>query len=929
MRVVAALWCCGDAGAYGQLMVNTPECLLGREGEKRQVAQLLGGARNGRGGALLICGAPGIGKTSLLEVTTAALPQTTVLRADGFEVESQIPFAAVQRLIIPLRSCIGDLPARYRLALNIASGTAAGPPPDRYLVGLGLLDLISAAGSRMPVVCAVDDAHLLDSESLDVLAFVARRLGAESAALVFAARDAENIRVQMAGIPVLPLVGLKTDSAMQLLSQSLSEDLDPAVAVQIAAATGGNPLALTDLASELSVRQLTECSFGEEPFPVGRHLELFYLRQVRQLSEGLQIWLLSVAAESTGNIDLISAAAKELGLPESLWSDAEASGLVAIGSTVRFRHPLVRSAAYNAAHGKDRRRVHHALSASADAMGLPERSAWHAAKATLGTDEAVARRLEEVADVAGRRGGFASRANVLAQASALSPGNERHRRLVAAAEAALAAGKATLAKSLLDDVDDDALDAISRGRMLSLIAQLALFTADPAVVRGCAELLRAAEMFRGRDDLLEQDTLIRAWECYLPAEDLAEEVEAQELGDRMRSGAARRDGVASTVLEGLSALVLRPYKEAVPLMRRAVETLSNLGSDEFLKYGSSSAALTTALWDNESRYRCLRRTADAARDSGSLQMLESALWVLSLAETLGGTPRRAAQYIEQVRELRRAIGFDAEHVINVSLLAWQGVPRDQVVAMADGAATMGFGGVRSAAMRVVAIVDLAHADYERAYLTLEPLVQQRFFHIASLSDADFVEAAARTDRVAETEPLVSGLEQRAVLNESRWARGVAERSRALVSADVDAEDHYRAAVTALAGNLAEVDLARTHLLYGEWLRRMRRRRDAREQLHLAAELFRRAGAEVFLPRLNNELAATGGETLTAHKDDYGLTPQEANVATLAAGGNTNAEIGATMFISANTVDYHLHKVFQKLGISSRRQLADKLDKTTH
>jgi DNA-binding CsgD family transcriptional regulator len=907
--------------------VNEP--LLGRDAESRQLGLLLGRARNGHGGSLLLLGEPGIGKTTLLEATTSTPPGLRTLRLDGFESESQMPFAAVQRLTVVLRDFVADLPVQHQQALNIASGNAVGPPPDRFLVGLGLLGLLSAAGQTVPVVCAVDDAHLLDSESLDALAFVARRVEAEPVALVFAARDAEHISVQMGGVPELRLAGLGSEAAVQLLRRSLPDALDPAVAVQIAVATGGNPLALTDLASELSVKQLTESSFGEEPFPVGRHLESFYTRQVRHLPEDLQTWLLIVAADATGNIDLITATAKELGLPESMWDDAEASGLVALRPVVRFRHPLVRAAAYNAAHGRDRRRVHHALSSRADTLGLPERAAWHAAKATLGTDEAVATRLEQVADLAGQRGGFASRANVLAQASALSPGDARHRRLVAAAEAALAAGKGTLAKALLDEVDDDALDDTARGRMLALTAQLALFTADPAVVRGAADLLRAADMFHGRDDQLEQDTLIRAWEAYLPAEELATDMTPVELGQRMAAGARRLDGVAATVLGALSALVLLPYDAALPVMRRAVETISDLDGDQFLRYGSSSIALTTALWDNENRYLCLRRTADAARDSGSLQMLDSALWVLSLSETLGGTPRRAAQYIEQVRELRRAIGFDAEHVINVSLLAWQGVPRDQVVAMAEGAAMMGFGGVQSAAMRVVAMVDLARSDYELAHQTLKPLVDRPFFHIAPLSYPDFVEAAVRSDRADEALPVLAILEARAALNNSPWACGVAERSRALVGGDHEAEEHFNASIHHLTGDHAEVELARTHLLYGEWLRRVRRRGDARHQLRTAAELFQRTGAEVFLPRVNNELAATGADPLAAQTDDFGLTPQEANVATLAAGGSTNAEIGATMFISANTVDYHLRKVFQKLGISSRRQLADKLATTRH
>lgn len=898
--------------------------LLGRDRELHQIGSLLGRARNGRGGALLLSGEPGIGKTTLLEASTAAPVGMSALRVDGFESESQIPFAAVQRLIIPLRGLIPTLPGWHQQALHIAAGDAAGPPPDRFLVGLGVLGLIARASETAPVVCAVDDSHLLDPESLDALAFVARRVAAERAALVFAARDQAQVAGQLAGIPVLPVPGLGTDAAVELLQHSLTGDLDPSVAAQIALATGGNPLALTDLASELSVKQLTESSFGDEPVPVGRHLEAFYLRQVRRLDADQQLWVLVVAAESTGNVDLITAAATELGLRPSAPGDVEAAGLVDLGATVRFRHPLVRAAAYTAAHGRDRLRVHAALSAVADATGLREHAAWHAAKSTLGSSEEVARRLSDVADLAGRRGGYTSKANVLARASGLTPpGPARCQRLVAAAEAALAAGRGTLAKSLLDEVDDDALDPVSRARLLVLSAQLALFAGDRAFTRGCADLLDAAEIFHGHDRRLEQDTLIRAWDFLLPTETSVEGTTVEELGRRLAAGATVSDGVAGTVLAGLAALVLRPFAEAVPVMQRAVEAIATLEIDECLAYGPSSVALTTALWDNEQRDHCLRRTAEAARDLGSLQLLDSALWVLSMAETLGGTPRRAAQYVEQVRELRRGIGFDAEHVTNVALLSWLDVARDEVVALAEGAASMGFTGVRSASLRVVAIVDLARARYDLAHGLLAPLVREPFVHVGPISYPDFVEAAVRTGRVEETTTVLADLEHRASVTGSPWALGVAARSRALVSDDATAEGHYTAAIAHLTGNRAEVDLARAHLLYGEWLRRVRRRGAAREQLRRAAEVFRRAGADVFLPRVDAELAATGADPRRP-AGSHGLTHQELTVAELAAAGRTNAEIGAAMFLSSNTVDYHLRKVFQKLGVSSRRQLSDRL-----
>jgi len=900
--------------------------LLGRDAELRQLAIAIGNARNGRGGSLSVAGDPGIGKTSLLKAATAGLTGVLLVSVDGYEAESTMPFAAIQRLVIPLRDYLSDLPERYQQALLVASGGAPGPPPDRFLVGLGILGLLGVAGQSVPVVAVVDDAHLLDPESLDALAFVGRRLEAESAALLFAGREVPEYTAQLAGVTTLRLDGLPPDAAMRLLTRSLSEEIDPAVAIQIVTATGGNPLALVDLADELTVTQLTESSFGDEPIPVGRHLEAFYLRQVRLLGDGARLWLLVAAADSTGDVDLIASAAHQLAIAPEAADAAEAAGLVELGRTVRFRHPLVRSAAYNAAPGKDRRRVHRALAAIAEKTGLTELEAWHAAKAILGTDEDVAQRLEDVADLAAERGGFASRARVLVQASALTPpGPRKYVRLVGAAEAALAAGTAQLSKNLIDEIDEDALDPVSRGRLVMLAAEHALFTADPAVTRGCARMLEAAALFHGEDDELEQQALLKAWQHALPSERQTAGVSWTELGERLRAGADVRAGDAATILRALSALILLPYDEAVPVMREALAAYDAMDAETILVYGHSSVALTTALWDVEARHRCLARCAMAARDAGSLQQVDSALWILSLTETMGGTPRQAVRYMEQVRELRRAIGYDAEHVVNVAVLAWSPATQDQVLGLSEMIQAMGFAGVHSSAMSALATVDLAEGSYEAAYDKLKPLVDDPFFHVTQLMWPDFAEAAVRSGRVAEAREIADRLDGRALANGSVWARGVAARTRALVSDDAAAEQHFLAALAALTGTRSGVDLGRTHLTYGEWLRRRKRRKDARGQLHAAAEVFAGTGATAFVARADRELEAAG-EPARATSDGQLplLTPQERTVAELAAAGRTNAEIGATMFLSPNTVDYHLRKVFQKLAISSRRQLADRL-----
>ena len=386
---------------------------------------------------------------------------------------------------------------------------------------------------------------------------------------------------------------------------------------------------------------------------------------------------------------------------------------------IRFRHPLVRAAVYNAASGAERRRAHGALSAAAADLGLSDLEAWHAAKAQVGTNAAVARRLERVADRAGQRGGNTSRANVLAQAAELTPpGPLRNARLMAAAEAALAAGGAQIGLELVDRLDAAALDPVQRCRAAMVRASFALFTPDPAeLVWGTARLLDAAAAVHGLDPQLEQTTLIRAFEHCLPPERLtARRHPCRQLGERLRDGARVADGTAAVILDGLAAHILLPYAEAVPVMRRAVEVLLAIEDDqELLRLGAVGVALTTALWDHRGRDACLQRAAEAARAAGSLQLLDTALWILSLAELTGGTPRRAGAYIDQVRELRRAIGYPAEHVVNAAYLAWVGAPRPQVEALAEAMRQAGFGGVHASAVAALALRDLAEGHYRDAY----------------------------------------------------------------------------------------------------------------------------------------------------------------------------------------------------------------------
>ncbi|WP_344812520.1 LuxR family transcriptional regulator [Microlunatus aurantiacus] len=898
--------------------------LLGREEPRRRLAGVVSNARNGIGGSLVLRGDPGVGKTALLEDTLSSSPLETV-RLSGFEAEATVAFAGLQRFVTPLAAQLDTLPGQHRQAVLIATGAIDGPPPDRFLVGLGVLGLLAEAGQHRPLLCAVDDAHWLDPESLDVLTFVARRLQAESVALLFASRNDPAMDVRLAGLPALRLGGLAPGPAVALLSRSLDSSIDPVAAARIARAIGGNPLALIDLAHELSVAELTASSLADEPLPVGHRLVEHYVRQVRLLPGSVRTWLLIAAADSTGNLELIGRAARQVGIAASAGDAADQARLVDLGQVIRFRHPLVRAAVYNAASGTERRRAHGALSAAAADLGLSDLEAWHAAKAQVGTNAAVARRLERVADRAGQRGGNTSRANVLAQAAELTPpGPLRNARLLAAAEASLAAGGAQIGLELVNRLDAASLDPVQRCRAALVRASFALFTPDPAeLVWGTARLLDAAAAVHDLDPLLEQTTLLRAFEHCLPPERLLRGVTLSRLGERLRDGARVADGSAAVVLRGLAAHILLPYAEAVPIMRRAVEQLLAIEDDrELLRLGAVGVALTTALWDHRGRDACLQRAAEAARAAGSLQLLDTALWTLSLAELTGGTPGRAGAYIDQVRELRQAIGYPAEHVVNAAYLAWIGAARPQVEALAEAMRQAGFGGVHASAVAALALRDLAEGHYRDAYQRLRPLIDDPFLQVTPLEYPDFVEAAVRAGHPDEALPVVGRLMAMADANGWAWTRGVALRSRALV--EPEPETLYGEAIETLTGARLTVDLARAELLYGEWLRRRRRRREARAQLSSALGRLEQAGATVFAARARTELEATGLRLSARSPDTSDLTPREATVARLAAQGRTNAEIGSTLFVSANTVDYHLRKVFQKLGISSRRQLADRL-----
>ncbi|MFF2389545.1 AAA family ATPase [Agromyces sp. NPDC058104] len=916
---------------YGVPIDTSPPALLGRAGERERLAELVGSARNGRGSALVIRGEPGIGKTALLDDVTRELAGVRVVRAHGFEAEQAMPYAALQRLGAPFTELVESLPPRQATALRIAAGLDDGPPPDRYLVGLGMLSLLAAAAERQPLVCVIDDAHLVDVESLEVLAFMGRRLEAESVALLLATRPDERVAVTAAGVAVLELDGLDGPNAVQLLNRSSAEPVDPYLATRFAEETGGNPLALIDLGREFTAQQLTDSSLAlGRPVPIGLRLESTYLRAVEALPAATRRWLGLAAAESTGRAEFIDEAAERLGIGTDAAGPAERAGLATVRERVRFRHPLVRAAVYNAMPFADRREVHAMLRDVADEHGRPDLAVWHAAAAAAGVDDEVADRMEQAADAAGGRGGTASRARLLAGAAdRTTPGPRRDARLMAAAEAAAGAGAAQLALELLDRIDPATVDPITEGRLLMLRAMLALFVADAdGVLSGTANLLRAAELFHGLAPDLEQRALVRAFEVELTAEWAVAGATLPELGERLAAGAEAAEGPRSIALRGLAAHILLPYEEAVPPMRAAVEMLRASDDAQLLDLGYFGVALTMGLWDEQACIELLERTASAARDAGNLRVLDTTLWLLGEVELVRGDPAASVRYVEEVRELRRAIGYDAEQVVNAAVLAWAGAPVELVEQVALGILASGFVGAHTIAMTGLSTRDLADGRAESAYARLEPMVARDFLQVTYQQLPELVEAGVRSGRGDEpaVREAAARLARFAEVSGTPWVRGVAARAAALLSGDAEAEALYREAIGHFTETGSRGELGRAHLVYGEWLRRMKRRRDAREQLRAALAIFERVEAPAFAARARRELEATG-EHVVAHAPGEStadaLTPQEATVARLASAGRTNAEIGAELFISANTVDYHLRKVFRKLGITSRRQLAER------
>jgi DNA-binding CsgD family transcriptional regulator len=899
--------------------------LWGRARECEMLDGLLKAVRGGAGRALVVLGEPGIGKTALLEYAVASAPDLRLVRAAGFESEMELAFAALHQVCAPLVDRLEHLPEAHRDALNIAFGVIGGEPPDRFLVGLAVLALLSDAAEDQPLLCVVDSAQSLDQASAQALAFAARRLLADPVAMLFATSEPSDV---LAGLPVMSVEGLRDRDAYAVLGSAVTGPLDAAVRDRIVAETRGNPLALLELPHGMSPDELAG-GFGALDAPgLSQRIEDSFWRRFEALPEATRRLSLVAAAEPTGDPVLLWPAAERLSLGPDAAAPATAAGLLEVTTRVRFRHPLARSAVYRAASTEDRQRAHRALAGAIDPAVDPARRAWHRAHGAPGPDEAVAAELERSAADAQARGGVAAAAAFLERSVELTVDPARRaQRALAAAEAKSHAGAPDAALSLLRTATSAPLDGLQRARVALLRAQIAF-----AVNRGRDAprlMLEAATELGPLDAKLARETVVDAFSAALFAGRLAAGAGLREVAEVQR--ASPRSPMAPRapdfLLEGLGLLITEGPAAGVPVLKRALVGFrqEEVARAPRLRWLWLACRVAMELWDHESWDALSALQVRLARERGALSVLPIALRGRVGVELTRGRLDVAGALHEELEAVTEATGSEPLRYGAVVLAAWRGQSADvtsMIDASLEGVMGRGEGGGLTVIQWASAVLANGVGRYEDALAAAELAAEHpEEFGLSNWALPELVEAAVRTGETERGDAALTRLSEAARASGTDWALGLEARSRALLTQDVAADRHYRAAIAHLERTPVRIELARAHLLYGEWLRRARRRTDAREQLRMAHQMSMAMGLMAFGARAARELRAAG-EIARAPDVDfrYALTAQEAHIAQLAREGLSNAEIGGRLFISPRTVEYHLHKVFAKLGIGSRREL---------
>jgi DNA-binding CsgD family transcriptional regulator len=882
---------------------------------------------------LVLYGEVGVGKTALLDWAAGTAADMRVVRVSAAESEADLGFAGLHQLLAPLLDGLDRLPGPQRAALELAFGRSEGPPPDRFLVGLAALTLLTDAAAARPVLCVVDNGQWLDSESAEVLGFVARRLLADQVGMLFAVREGERRAVKLSGLPELPVTALSERAAREVLTEAAGGQVDARVSERIVAETAGNPLGLVEFGRELTVEERSGAVPLTGPLRFGGRLEKLYLSRVQALPADIQTLLLIAAADQLGDPAKVWRAAGWLGIDHEAADLSAVERLVTLAPGLQFRHPLMRSIVYYGAPVVARWRVHEALAAASDPKQDPDRRAWHLAQAAPGPDEAVAGELERSAGRARGRGGWASSAAFLERSAELTPAAKaKAGRLVAAAEARLVAGETSAARALLDRAVPDSPDPVVRARARRLEGAILFAAGKPA--EAAAALLAAARTIGPSDARQARDVLLEALAAQLWG---GQDTAAGDIPRVLRSVPRAPQSPATAgdlLLDGFAAVAEGRLGPGAGLLRQAVVAVTDgqpVPGDAPQRFLAFRLA-ATELYDDSAWRELADGWVARTRDRGAFAATVVGLGFQALSQLAEGRFAASESTITEARTLAEAMRnqtyLDGLAAAELELLACRG---DQASArlLADrlSLAMTGHGhglGVQQV-HKALATLELGLGHYEQALRHARAAVSDGPLLKYQSGPELLIEAAVRSgDRVAAAAALAAVAPWWQACDTS-WSQGLLARCQALLADDDHAEDAYRLSIEHLQHCQVTPELARSHLLYGEWLRRRRRRRGAREQLRVACELFATLGMTAFAERAGAELRAAGEHAAACPVGTPdALTPQEAQVARLAAEGATNREIASRLFVSASTVDYHLRKVFRNLGVTRRAQLTSAL-----
>ena len=897
---------------------------LGRAREREHLDAMLARARDGHSAVLVIRGGAGVGKTALLRYAARQASGLRIAEVEGVQAEMELPFAGIQRLCAPMFDGIEALAEPQQNALRVALGVSSGNAPDRFLVAVAVLNLLSTSAEKRPLLCLLDDAHWLDAVSLQALGFVARRVVAEPMVMIFSLREPSTSRA-LEGLPQLSLEGLDEPDARALLSKTVPGPLDDRVRDRIIAETGGNPLALMELPRRMSPSERAGGFAPAAASDVPSRLEERYLQRVLELPDATQRLMLLAASEPLGDAALLWQAAERLSIDPAALVPARQAGLLDIDDRVRFHHPLVRSAVYRAASADERRYVHDALAEVSDPEIASDRRAWHRALATGEPDEAVAVDLERSAERAQNRGGLAAAAALLERATALTPDPALQAgRALAAAEVSLPAGDFAAAQRLLATAESGPLDDFQRARATLLRGHAAL--ASRYGNSAAPLLLEAAKQLEPFDISLARRAYLTAFGAAITAGHLGG---ADVLRDVCRAVRALPPlppdpHPLDLLIEGYAALITDGHALAVPILKRAVNAVLSLPVEDVLRWGWLAPGASSATWDDEA-ITAHARQARLVRDAGALGELPIQLQALALEYAWLGDLSVARQLVAESNSISASTGNEIPPFAMLRILALEGreaVASPLINAVIEHGTAGGQGQAVTVAHWAAAVLYNGLGRHQEAATAAREVVTNGNPPWPTIwALFELVEASARVGDMDEARHALDELAETTRPAGTNFALGIEARCRALVADGDRAEESYREAIELLSRTRRRPELARAHLVYGEWLRHAGRVRKARERLRTAEEMFAEIGMAAFAERTERELIAAGARP---HKRPLeprdGLTAQEEQIARLACDGLTNAQIGAELFLSPRTVEWHLHNVFGKLGVDSRSGL---------